>query len=155
MAGSYQPGYDAGHFVTPVGKNLICSICKNVLRDPRICQNEHAFCFSCISQHLRNSHTCPECREDLTPETLKTPRILKNILSELKIKCEFMERGCPESGLLQNLQKHTEECRFAPTRCVHEGCEITLNRKDKEIHEKQICPFRIKNCHDCKNIKVC
>ena len=156
MAEGYQQGYDERRFADPVRADLFCSICQCVLREPRTCQNrEHPFCFSCISQHLRNSHTCPECREDLTQETLKTPRFLKNILADLKIKCEFMERGCPGHVLLGNLQNHTEKCGFAPTMCANEECGMILNKKDKEIHEKELCQFRITKCHDCKNIEVC
>ena len=155
MASSYKQGYDERRFAEPPREDLFCSICQCVLRDPRTCQNrEHPFCLSCISQHLRNSPTCPECREDLTPETLKTPRFLKNVLSELRIRCEFIERGCPGYVLLGNLQNHTERCGFAPTMCANEECGMILNKKDKDIHEKELCQFRIAKCHDCKDTKV-
>ncbi|CAB3991085.1 E3 ubiquitin- ligase NRDP1-like [Paramuricea clavata] len=155
MAHSYQQGYDERRFEGQVREDLLCSICHEVLRDPRTCQNrEHPFCLSCISQHLRNSHTCPECREHLTPETLKNPRFLKNILSELKIKCDHNERGCPGYVQLGNLQNHVEKCGFAPVMCRNEGCGMLVNRKDKEIHERELCQFRIPKCHDCKDIKA-
>ena len=155
MAYRYEQGYDERRFVGPVRQDLFCSICQSVLRDPRTCQNrEHAFCLSCISQHLRNSHTCPECREDLTPETLKIPRFLNNVLSELKIRCEFIERGCPGYVQLGNLQNHTEGCGFAPVMCGNEECGMVVNKRDKEIHERQLCQFRITKCHDCKDIKA-
>ncbi len=155
MAYSYEQGYDERRFEGPVRQDLFCSICQCVLRDPRTCQNrEHAFCLSCISQHLRNSHTCPECREDLTPETLKIPRFLNNVLSELKIRCEFIERGCPGYVQLVNLQNHTERCGFAPVICGNEECGMVVNKRDKEIHERELCQFRVARCHDCKDIKV-
>ena len=155
MAYSYEQGYDERRFEGTVRQDLICSICQCVLRDPRTCQNrEHAFCLSCISQHLRNSHTCPECREVLTPETLKVPRFLNNVLSELKIRCEFIERGCPGYVQLGNLQNHTERCGFAPVMCGNEECRMVVNKRDKEIHERELCQFRIAKCHDCKDIKV-
>jgi E3 ubiquitin-protein ligase NRDP1 len=116
---------------------------------------EHPFCLSCISQHLRNSHRCPECRERLTPETLKDPpRFLKNILSELKIKCDYNERGCPGYVELGNLQNHVERCGFVPVMCGNEGCGMVVNKSDKEIHERELCQCRIPKCHDCKDIKV-
>ena len=155
MAHSYQQGYDERRFEGRVRPDLLCSICHEVLRDPRTCQNrEHPFCLSCITQHLRNSHTCPECREDLTPETLKNPRFLKNILSELKIKCDYNERGCPGYVQLGNLQNHVERCGFAPVTCRNEGCGTVVNKRDKEIHEKELCQCRIPKCHDCRDIKV-
>ncbi|CAB4029088.1 E3 ubiquitin- ligase NRDP1-like [Paramuricea clavata] len=157
MAHSYhQQGYDDSRFEGRVREDLLCSICQGVLRNPRTCQNkEHPFCLSCISQHLRNSHTCPECREHLTPETLKDPpRFLKNTLSELKIKCDYNERGCPGYVQLGNLQHHVERCGFAPVMCGNEGCGTVVNKKDKEIHERELCQFRIAKCHDCKDIKA-
>ncbi len=155
MAYSYEQGYDERRFEGPVRQDLLCSICQCVLRDPRTCQNrEHAFCLSCISQHLRYSHTCPECREDLTPEILKIPRFLNNVLSELKIRCKFIERGCHGYVQLGNLQSHTERCGFAPVMCGNEECRMVVNKRDKEIHESELCQFRIAKCHDGKDIKV-
>ena len=151
-----EQGYDDRRFEGQVRQDLLCSICHGVLRDPRTCNNkEHPFCLSCITQHLRNSHTCPECREHLTPETLKDPpRFLKNILSELKIKCEYNARGCPGFVLLGNLQNHVDRCGFAPVMCGNEGCGTVVNKRDKENHERDLCHFRIPKCHDCRDIKA-
>ena len=151
-----EQGYDEGRFEGPVRADLFCSICHGVLRNPRACQNkEHPFCLACISPHLQNSHTFPECREHLTPETLKNPpRFLMNTLSELKIKCGYNERGCPGYVLLGNLQRHIDRCGFAPVMCGNEGCGTEVNRRDKEIHERELCQFRIAKCHDCREIKA-
>ncbi len=151
-----EQGYDEGRFEGRVRPDLFCSICHGVLRNPRACQNkEHPFCHACISQHLQNSHTCPDCREHLTPETLKNPpRFLMNTLSELKIKCGYNERGCPGYVLFGELQRHVDGCGFAPVTCENEGCEKVINRKDKEIHERELCQFRITRCHDCGEIKT-
>ena len=149
-------GYDERRFEDPVKRDLFCSICHEVLRNPRTCQNkEHPFCLDCISEHLQFSHTCPECREHLTTETLKDPsRFLKNDLSELKIKCDYNERGCPDYVLLENLQHHVDHCGFAPVMCGNEGCGMEMNKRDKEIHEKHFCHFRVAKCHDCREIKA-
>jgi hypothetical protein len=29
-----------------------------------------------------------------------------------------------------------------------------VNKRDKEIHERELCQFRIPKCHDCKDIKA-
>ena len=152
-----QHGYDERRFEGPVKRDLFCSICHEVLRNPRTCQNqEHPFCLNCISEHLQFSHTCPECREFLSPETLKDPsRFLKNDLSELKIKCDYNERGCPGYVLLENLQHHVDRCGFAPVMCGNEGCGMVVNRKEIESHEKDECLSRVGYCHNCKEIKEC
>ncbi len=154
--GHDEHGYDERRFEGPVKRDLFCSICHEVLRNPRTCQNkEHPFCLACISPHLQITHTCPKCREHLTPETLKNPsRFLKNDLSELKIKCGYNERGCPGYVLLGNLQRHVDRCGFAPVPCGNEGCGTEINRRDKEIHERELCQFRIAKCHDCREIKT-
>ena len=149
-------GYDERRFEGPVKRDLFCSICQEVLRNPRTCQNkEHPFCLDCILEHLKFSDTCPECREHLTPETQKDPsRFLKNDLSELKIQCDYNERGCSGYVLLENLQHHVDRCGFAPVMCGNEGCETEVNKRDKEIHERDLCLFRVAKCHDCREIKA-
>ena len=149
-------GYDERRFDGPVREDLFCSICQGVLRDPRICENrEHPFCLSCISQHLLNSHTCPECRENLTQQTLKDPpRFLMNTLSALKIKCNHAERGCPDYVKLEDLQTHVVQCGFTPVKCGNEECGMEVDKKDKELHERDLCQFRIAKCHDCRDIRA-
>ncbi|XP_028414499.1 E3 ubiquitin-protein ligase PDZRN3-B-like [Dendronephthya gigantea] len=150
-----EQGYDERRFEGTISEDLFCSICQGVLRNPRTCHKEHAFCHFCISEHLRHSHTCPECREHLTPETLKDPpRFMKNTLAALKIKCGYSERGCPGFVLLENLQNHVDKCGFAPVTCKNEGCGMEVNKRDKDLHEKDLCEFRIAKCHDCKEIRA-
>jgi hypothetical protein len=149
-----EQGYDESRFFGPVPRDLRCCICRDVLRNPRLCQDkEHQFCLACISQHLNNSPTCPECRENLTPETLKHPqRFLKNRLAELLIKCDYIERGCPDHIQLGNLKDHVNLCGFAPITC--EKCDMQINRKDKENHDKSFCQLGGAKCQDCGNIKA-
>ncbi|XP_028414692.1 kelch-like protein 20 [Dendronephthya gigantea] len=150
-----EQGYDERRFKGTISEDLFCSICQGVLRNPRTCHKEHAFCHFCISEHLRHSHTCPECREHLTPETLKDPpRFMKNTLAALKIKCGYSERGCPGFVLLESLQNHVDKCGFAPVTCKNEGCGMEVNKRDKDLHEKDLCEFRIAKCHDCKEIRA-
>ncbi|CAB4010527.1 RING finger 151-like [Paramuricea clavata] len=152
-----EQGYDVNRFVGEVREDLLCSVCQDVPKDPRVCQNEdHIFCLAHISRHLhQNSHTCPVCRDPLTPETLKRPtRFLKNYLEDLKIKCDHHDRGCPDVVRLEDLQRHVDQCGFAPVMCGNEGCETEVNRRDQENHEKNLCQFRIAKCHDCKDIKA-
>ena len=132
-------GYDEGRFEDPVRPDVLCSICQDVLRNPKACQNkEHPFCYACIIQHLENSHTCPECREDLTPETLKNPpRFLLSYLEDLKINCDHNSRGCPDYVRLENLQYHVDQCEFAPVLCQLCGMVVCKKDKDKECKEHQ------------------
>ena len=141
-----ESGFDENRFEDSVGvsENFKCSICLNVLNNPKSCRNnEHYFCFGCIGEHLKNSHTCPECMEELTPETLGTPpRVLLNCISELRIKCDYVERGCSDPVQLGRLQNHLDQCGFAPVTCGNDGCEMQVNTKDRIHHETELCEFR-------------
>jgi hypothetical protein len=168
-------GYDESRFKDRVRAELFCSICQEVLKNPQACENkEHTFCRACILLHLGNSHTCPECRENLSPETLKNPpRFLMNCLSDLRIFCDYRSRGCPEDVRLENLPIHVDQCEFAPVECGR--CGVVVNRKDKDKQECQehitLKPLEprmkcyesektevstddlVPKCHECKDIK--
>ena len=148
-------GFDEEHFELPVSENFKCSICLNVLNNPKSCRNnQHYFCSGCIDEHLKNSHTCPECMEELTPATLvQPPRVLLNCILELRIKCVNSQRGCPEHVQLGRLQNHADECGFAPAHCENEGCVAEINRGEKVRHETELCKFRKIECSGCVELK--
>ena len=138
---SYDTGYEDELFQHPVGHTLHCGICLNVLKDPVSCQhNEHLFCRACITVHLMNSQTCPSCIQPLTVQSLsQAPRAVTNMLSELKIRCQFFDRGCGQFVELQNLERHVTDCGFAPAICSNEGCQLVASRQDLLHHETAVC----------------
>ena len=150
-----ERGHEEDHFELPVNENLTCSICLNVLNNPKSCRNnQHYFCFGCIGQHLENSHTCPKCMEELTPATLvEPPRVLLNMILALRIKCNHRARGCPKYVQLDKLQNHVDHCGFGPATCGNEGCGMDVNRSDKVRHETELCKFRTILCSGCGELK--
>ncbi len=145
-------GYDDCRFEKDVDENFHCSICYNVLKEPRTCRNnDHAFCLACITQHLKvNSQTCPECNEHLSVDTLRRPRLLNNYLSKLKINCDYASRGCPEFTSVEDLTIHVANCGFAPVLCSNENCRMEINKQEKDHHETVVCEYRKVKCHDCE-----
>ena len=137
-------GYDDSRFETFVDEHFHCSICYNVLKDPRMCRNnDHAFCHDCITEHLKvNSQTCPECNDHLTVDTLRRARLLNNYLSKLKINCDHADRGCPEFICVENLESHVESCGFSPVMCSNENCGMEINKQNKDHHENEVCKHR-------------
>ena len=117
-------GYEDCRFEKDVDENFHCSICYNVLKDPRMCRNnEHIFCLACISEHLRvNSQTCPECNDHLSVHTLRRARLASNYLSKLKINCDHASRGCAELTCLEDLETHVANCDYAPVFCANAEC---------------------------------
>ena len=125
-------------------------------KDPRLCKNEdHIFCLAHVSRHLENSQSCPYCRDPLTLETLRRPTgFLKKCLHDLKIKCDHHDRGCPDVVRLEDLPRHVAQCEFAPVMCGNEGCEMVVNKREKENHEKNLCQIRNVKYHDYAEIKA-
>ena len=145
-------GYDDSRFEKDVDEEFHCSICYNVLKEPRMCRNnEHIFCLDCISEHLKvNSETCPECNEHLNLDTLrKAPRVLRNYLYKLKINCDHASRGCPQFTCLQELETHVSNCGYVPVLCSNAECGMEINKQDKVHHETEVCEYRRVKCQDC------
>ena len=155
MASSVQEtGYEDELFQYPVGPSFHCCICTNVIKDPVMCHNEHIFCRACITTHLMYSQTCPTCMQPLTVETLRqAPRGIKNLLSELQIRCEFFDRGCGKFVQLGDLERHVADCGFAPAVCSNEGCQLVVNKQDLLHHETAVCELRRVKCHSCNDIR--
>ena len=152
---SFETGYEDERFQHPVGRGFHCCICTNVIKDPVMCSpNEHLFCRACITQHLKNSQTCPTCREPLTVKTLKqASRTVTNLLYELKMRCQFFARGCTQFVELENLENHEADCGFAPLVCSNEGCQLEVNKQDLLHHETAVCEQRRVVCHSCNDIR--
>ena len=145
-------GYDDSRFEKDVDEEFHCSVCYNVLKEPRMCRNnEHIFCLECISEHLKvNSETCPECNEHLSLDTLrKAPRVLRNCLSKLKINCDHASRGCPQFTRLEELETHVSNCGYAPVLCSNAECGMEIDKQDKVHHEIEVCEYRRVKCQDC------
>ena len=151
---SYIQGYDEERFVTTLNRNFICLICFNVLKDPVLCpRNQHCFCRGCITKHLEHAKRCPTCADELTVETLiEVPRMIKDILNELNIRCVYSKRRCQEILQLQHLERHEATCGFNPAVCTNQDCSVTVNKRDLIHHESEVCQSRKLKCHSCGEI---
>ena len=152
-----RQGYDVRRFVGKVLDGVICCFCNDVPKDPRCCQKKehaHVFCHAHILRYVKEDYqTCPFCRDPLTEETLRRPTgFLKKYLDDLKIKCDHHDRGCTDEVRLEDLQRHVDQCGFTPVMC--ECCWMVVNKKDKEIHEKSFCQFRLVKCQGWSNLNV-
>lgn len=137
-------GYEENRFENTVGIGLLCPVCYKVLKDPVQCPNEHRFCRSCIQRILsHDAEACPVCRHPLTEKTLmRAPGIVKQLLDNLMILCDYEDRGCQEIIKLKLLDRHVRFCGYSPVRCTNTGCSEVLNRHHKERHERELCLFR-------------
>ena len=151
---SAQGGYDDERFESPVAENFHCAICLNVLKQPMQCtRNEHFFCQPCITRHLAQTQRCPTCIEPLTIQTLRPARFVKDLISQLNIRCDNADRGCVEMVKLEMLEGHVANCEFSAVQCSNDGCEVIINRRDQLNHEMNDCNFRQGKCEVCgKNV---
>ena len=147
-------GYAVERFEGSVSRRFHCGICFNVFKDPVMCRrNQHIFCRGCITTHLTNHRTCPVCMDQLTVDTLTDPpRILTECLSELKIRCNFFTRGCRQYARLDDLERHENDCGFAPAVCSNEGCQLEVNKHELVYHETAVCERRRVKCHNCEHM---
>ena len=92
--------------------------------------------------------------QPLTVETLRqATRGVMNMLAELRIRCEFFDRGCGKFVQLWDLEKHVADCGFAPAVCSNEGCQLEVNKQDLLHHETAVCELRKVKCHSCNDIR--
>ena len=143
-------GYDPERFTCPVNQELICTICFGVLEDPlEVPDCEHAFCKACIHTWLVDHQECPMSRCcSLTRNQLnQAPRILKNLLSELTIKCEYAAVGCEGVVTLDQLQSHLSQCEHNPKRQVscESGCGLVVPFDELPQHNHVCLNYLMQN----------
>jgi len=131
-------GYDLALFEDgEIDEELVCPICKGVLEAAMCAPNcEHAFCTDCIKEWLSQHQTCPLDRTALEFAQMKSvPRILKNLLGKLRIKCENTTHGCDQIVRLDILADHSQNCEFNPKRPIRcEQCQITIPKNELKDH---------------------
>ncbi len=122
-------------------------------RDPLICPKEHTFCASCIRSHMAQKRPeCPECKIPLKPEDLlPAPRILRNMLSELRISCANKSLGCGSVVALEHLASHEKTCPFSEQPCKF--CRKTYPSQLLDPHELK-CEDRSVACSKGCGLRV-
>ena len=89
----------------------LCSICGGIPRDAKWIDGcDHPFCHFCIAKYAlfkgNSKYECATCRH--TSETLKTARVIKNIVASHKYKCAT--EGCEDILAYDDIGIHEAEC---------------------------------------------
>jgi hypothetical protein len=137
-------------------ERLQCSVCHDVLLDPRACRAGHTFCLLCIERWLGSSQTCPVDRAKLTPEDLVIPALAKELTGRLKVACpnetrdqrEAGDQGppCRWSGPFEELEGHLKVCESGIVAC--EWCKKEGVLAVTTAHAL-ICDHRPVACEHC------
>ncbi|CAF0936394.1 unnamed protein product [Rotaria sordida] len=129
-------GFDTQRFLNAIDEELICSICGGVLQDPlQIPSCEHVFCRTCIEEWLSQTQTCPIDRTPIEINQLKlVPRIIKNLLNHLEIKCE--NEGCTTTVKLDVLANHLVDCEYNKEQSIQceNGCGMIISNGNHRNH---------------------
>lgn len=132
-------GYDVNRFVEQVDEEVICPICFNVLEDPiQINYCEHSYCKQCINEWLIEHPNCPIDREKVSSRNLSPiSRLLRVLLSRLRIRCENESRGCNHVSSLETIHVHAAVCEFNPKRLLvcTGGCGFVIAQDELVSHD--------------------
>ena len=151
----YVAVLEPSRFVGEVPPDLLCHICQQVLSEPLETPCQHAFCADCIRQWLNKTASCPVDRKPVTiPQLNPLHRVVRSLLDQLIIKCDFVERGCTHTMRLETRRSHVLTCGYGDGLCGYRECalnehktaeEYGLLKKDVAAHETT-CNFRLVVC---------
>ncbi|XP_076856401.1 RING finger protein 151 [Brachyhypopomus gauderio] len=133
--------YEVELFVKTPDPDLICIICRGVLRCPVRVACSHVFCKKCILQWMRRQETCPCCREPISPSLMFVMLKLSKSISHLHIKCRNEQQGCTATFPLSDQHLHSSTCPYECVQCPRDGCGKRMLRRDAWAH-MQTCGGR-------------
>lgn len=107
---------------------------------------------NCLQKWLTESGQCPfKCAEE--PDfKLKPHKIIRNMLSKLKIQCKNKGLGCTKVLNYDKLEIHEEhECEWLKKPCQYksEGCKAILGVNEIDKHIKEECLYTPMECMYC------
>ncbi|XP_063076970.1 RING finger protein 151 [Engraulis encrasicolus] len=138
-------GYEVDLFVEPPDYDLICIICRGVLRCPVRVACNHIFCKKCILQWLKRQETCPCCRKTVNQNFMFVMFRLSKAIGRLQIKCRNSAQGCAATFALSEEYLHSSTCPFETVLCPHSGCGERVLRSGLEAHAR-LCPHWSQLC---------
>ncbi|XP_022778281.1 RING finger protein 151-like [Stylophora pistillata] len=134
-------GYSTNIFIVPVDRNLLCGICKEVLKNPRTLHCGHTYCEDCLDGWFKSAKdvklTCPMCRRYVILSITAPVLALREFIEGLSVECKNAVNGCKMVLKLRDLEKHLENCDFTLVECS--GCDEMFSQNDFHVHRNK-CP---------------
>ncbi|CAD8178726.1 unnamed protein product [Paramecium pentaurelia] len=130
--------------------DIKCPICLNVYLDPISCDScMNHFCRKCYQK--KQSTKCPLCNR--LSETRKAFPLLRQLLSQLKMKCPHFNQGCQAIIDYDAYDKHIKQCDYSEEICgLMDGklqCNVVKFKKDIQKHRIYECNYRQCECCHC------
>ncbi|XP_067865453.1 zinc-binding protein A33-like [Heterodontus francisci] len=93
-----------------LGKELLCSICQGLFREPVTLECGHNFCTLCITREWeeREKQACPECQEVSPHRGLR----VNQVLSSLADTARSLSLNAETNGAALYCQEHQEELKL-------------------------------------------
>ena len=129
-------------------ESFMCPIGLGVLRDPVTDPCGHTFCRICIEKSLEENSTCPFSKSPLSSDQLDPNENIAGFIDQFNCKCENHEGGCKWTGIIKEVQAHSEECEFQEMPCTFNRCKESVMRREFENH-KNTCIYRPIACPYC------
>ena len=119
-------------------EDLICCMCTDVVQDPVQAPCQHTYCDKCIKNWLaRDKGTCPECRTQLSLESLAIPsRMIQKQLGQLTIRCQNYVDSCRlmcKFEHIEQLKQH--EQRGCQSGNAEDMVDMILKNKTMELEK--------------------
>ena len=144
-----MPGYSVKLDDNKVGGELLCVLCKKLLRKPVQTLCGHRCCASCVKEWKKDgeSFDCPEDGELVTE--IFPDRFVEREVLNLKVQCSNLQAGCKWTGLVRDFEAHVSTCPFVLINCPNEGCQVSMARDSLNRHAKDECQYRKIKCPLC------
>jgi hypothetical protein len=128
-------------YVSDFDDQLMCAICRCPYIQPIRLQCDHIFCQRCFdrAQAFTANNTaptstgakCPSCRSPVNKVYLSIPRIVTNMIDDLKVRCPLEKEGCVDIVTRGFAQTHVDKyCKYTPIDCPDQACSKKTPRKD-------------------------
>ena len=121
-----------------ISPHLICFICKKVFNNPVLIDCGHTFCYSCLTQKLKeNGGYCPFCHLKNYSTKISRDLMAYNLVMELEVSCNNVGK-CPWIGHLSELVAHQNSCDKAMQIIENNNKEYVKNISKRFSYNKDI-----------------
>ncbi|XP_031570478.1 TNF receptor-associated factor 2-like [Actinia tenebrosa] len=145
----------AGYEIAPqdretVNPEVLCSKCKNIVRNALQTPCGHRYCADCLeSEFIKGQASCEICNKGLTRGKVFRDKFCDREIQNLILFCIYCIFGCKWKGELRHRGEHQKTCEFAPISCINPKCDKKIPRSNLAAHLQDECLYRELACSYC------